>query len=590
VENPGITSSPASNLARPSSPEHAGQFGPRLLPRHNTVMGTRASLMLLVALPALARAADLPTTETPVGRLALPVAPDSLVVSPDSSRLVFAAKAGETTPEDKGIFLNPKGTDPRNDSARPVLNPIRLYIDDKPTIPFDLMTGAVFSPDSKRLAFAGTHDKLWQLVLDGKSLLQDADNVPAAPFAFSPDSVHAAWVAEKGGQVLVTVDQQQWPPIDGGGMGMLTFSPDSRHLAAVLHTRGTWILYVDGVPLAPPVFAGAGTPAASRAATSPGASSTSSRAGTPANNTRLERFSQFTWRPDSSGLMFCAAFVGQPWQVFAQTLDGAFTYTSKPFDTVMKNPAAFSPDGRQFAFAASTRGKWAVVSDPSSPPTATTSRAAPPSTTAATAPASLDQILAESVVYCIPNSPTAPSPALIYLAQQNKKWRLYTDHRPSEEAFDAIVQSTFVVSPDRHHFAFAAVRDKQTVVIRDGTVVATHDETAGLTFAFSADSQHLAYGARNGPSWFACIDGTPGYPFTAIAGSAIAFSADSRRIAFAAATGTKDWHLVIGKDADLRSKAYDGFLKGSHVTWRADGTVVTIAIQKSVAARVEAKP
>src|SRR5205823_9635052 len=97
-------------------------------------------LLLLLALPASVRAADLPTTDTPVARLALPVAPDSLVVSPDSSRVVFAAKAGETTPEDKGIFLNPRGTDPRNDSARPVLNAIRLYIDDKPTIPSNLMT------------------------------------------------------------------------------------------------------------------------------------------------------------------------------------------------------------------------------------------------------------------------------------------------------------------------------------------------------------------------------------------------------------------------------------------------------------------
>jgi hypothetical protein len=525
--------------------------------------------LLVLACAAPVWAADLPVTETPVGRLALPVVPDSLVVSPDSSRLAMAAKAGDPTLAEKGVIL-PQGTDPRNDSARPVLNAIRFYIDDKPTIPFDLLTPPVFSPDSKRLAFAGAHEKVWQMVLDGKTLVADADNVPTAPCAFSPDSAHAAWVVEKNGQLLLTIDDQRWPPIAAGIMGNVLFSPDSRHVAAVVNARGTRTLYVDGLPLPPPQMA---------AATRPTARGTSPA--TPAA-ARLERFAQVVWRPDGTGLVFYAAIVGRPWQVFAQSLDGSFTFTSNPYDSLMRNAPAFSPDARHMTFAAATRGKWTVVTHLDSPATA-------PATAAATAatPAVLDQVLAESIVYYLP--PASPS-ALLYLAQQNQKWHLYINHRPTDDAFDAIVQSTFVVSPDKRHFAFAAVRDKQTVIIRDGTTVATHDEVAGSTFAFSPDSQHLAYGARNGPSWYACVDGSAGAGFTAIAGSAMAFSPDSRRIAFAAATGAKNWHLVIDKDATLRSKSYDGFLKGSHVTWRPDGTVVTIAIQKTVAMRVEARP
>ena len=72
-------------------------------------------LLILSPIPP-ALAADLPTTDTPVGRLALPVVPDSLVVSPDSSPVAFAAKAGDPTLEEKGIFINPQGTNPRDDS------------------------------------------------------------------------------------------------------------------------------------------------------------------------------------------------------------------------------------------------------------------------------------------------------------------------------------------------------------------------------------------------------------------------------------------------------------------------------------------
>jgi hypothetical protein len=348
---------------------------------------------------------------------------------------------------------------------------------------------------------------------------------------------------------------------------------------------------VDGKPLPPPVAplaparAGA-TTAAGRA----GAGSAATRSATPARP-RLDRFAQYAWRPDSSGLTFSAAFAGGTWQLFSQSLDGSFAYTSKPFDTLVKNAPVYRPDGGQFAFVASTRGKWAVVTGPDAPGAAATS-AAPATAGIALAPAPLpfDQVLAESVAYGLPRDGSNMPAALLYLAQQNKKWRLYTDHRPGEDSFDAIVLSTFVVSPDQRHFAFAAIRGKQQVIVRDGTVLATHDEVAGSTFAFSPDSQHLAYAARNGANWFACVDGTPGYPFTAIAGSAIAFSPDSRRIAYTAATGTKDWHLVIGKDGEWRSKPYEAFLKGSHVTWRPDGTVVTLAILKKVATRVEAKP
>src|SRR5580765_1259696 len=137
-------------------------------------------LLPIFILPALALGADLPTVEAPVGRLALPVIQESLVISPDSAHVAFAAKAGDPTLEDKGIFLdpsknanNPKDTIPGQISAQ-----IRLYIDDKTTRAYDAATPVLYSPDSKRIAYAGKLNKKWQILVDNRVVGSDADELP----------------------------------------------------------------------------------------------------------------------------------------------------------------------------------------------------------------------------------------------------------------------------------------------------------------------------------------------------------------------------------------------------------------------------
>jgi hypothetical protein len=541
-------------------------------------MRLRAASILLL-LPMTAVAAELPTTDTPVGHLAVPVVPDSMVVSPDSSRLAYGAKEGDATLLEKGISINPESTDPRNDSARAVRLPIHLVVDDKSTIAFDTMTQAVFSPNSKRVGFAGQHDKTWQLVLDGKTLTSDAEDVPPVPIVFSPDSAHTAWAVRKGDRYLVTVDDRKWPALEANDLGRMVFSPDSQHLAAVAHVGSAWKVFVDGQALATP---GTGGGAATTPATGP-----ASRAG--AGVPRMERFGQLAWRPDSSGVAFYAGLGGMSWVLFSQGLDGTVGFTSKPFEGTAKQAPAVSTDGRHVAVAYQARNKWWVLSD---------REAAGSMPATARGAGGLDGLLLESVRFYEPTG-AGDGAALIYLGQQNKKWRLYADDRAGQDTFDAIVLGTFVVSPDRHHYVFAGTRGtgamgrgggSQAVVIKDGAVLATHDECGASTFAFSPDSQHVAYAARNGPSWFACVDGKPGAPFNMMTGAPVAFSPDSTRVAYAAMTAAKSWHLVVGQEGGLQSKGYEGFLKGSHVAWRADGTVVTIAIEKKVAMRVEARP
>ena len=519
--------------------------------------------MLLVPLLFTSRlvAADLPVTETTVGRLALPVLPDSLVISPDSARIAFATNAGQVTLEDKGIFLKPPtGAAQEPNLPKNIRATVRLYIDDKSTAAYEVLTPVRFSPDSKRLAYAAQRDSKWQVIADNQIVVKDADAVPATPVLFSPDSKHLATIVQKGEKFLVTVDDKPWPPIDAFALGIPSFSPDGEHLAMVARVKATWVMFLDGKPLPVPPA----PPPATRPAAAP--------ATAPA---RFEHFGEFKWRPDSSGIVFYGAFLNAKWQVYAQTVDGSFGYTSSGFDGIMKGSPALNEEPPRIAFGTTTRGKWAVfTNEPSTPPS--TSPDTP-----------FDALRAESVGFL----KTDAGPQLLTLAQRNRKWQMYVDRKPiGADTFDAIVDGSFHVSPDGKHYAFAGTRSGKAVIIRDGQPLATHDEAGALTFAFSSDSQHLAYAARNGALWFACIDGVAGGTgFKGLAAQPMAFSPTSGQIAFTGNATDNTWRLVVGKDATYQTKAYDSFIKGAMPVWRDDHTLTTVAIQKRLALRLEAK-
>jgi hypothetical protein len=531
-------------------------------------------------------ARDLPTSETPVGRLSLMIIDNVVTVSPDSGRLAFATKAGLITLQDKGVFNNASGTPipdapvepglPRNIRAT-----VTLSIDERMVPEAERLTSPVFSPDSKHVAFAAMREKKWHVVVDNRTIARDADSLPANPVAFSPDSAHVACIVQKGDQFIVTMDDKAWPPIDAAGMGMLVFSPDSQHLAAVARVKANWVLFVDGQPLPTPRPLPA-TPPARRGGP------------VPPVPKYLDRIGQFTWRPDSAALGYYAAFTGSRWQVFSQTLDGAVVYQSPLCDAVLRESPIYSEDGRHLVFGRQTGKKWTIVTDTGEAPPSD----APP----------YEQLRAESIAWLIPAAPTsggpgAQEPALLYLAQREKKWRLYINHQTSGEPFDAVVGNTFLLSPDRHHYAFAAIRSGKAVIVRDGAEIATHDTAGDSTFAFSPDSQHLAYagctggaGGGVGGQWFVAVDGTKGSAtFSGVARSPIAFSPDSRQIAFTALFPDKKWRLIVGKDGEYQSKPYDSFIKGADVRWGArqdpegNPLISTLAISKKVGLRLEAR-
>jgi hypothetical protein len=237
----------------------------------------------------------------------------------------------------------------------------------------------------------------------------------------------------------------------------------------------------------------------------------------------------------------------------------------------MKGSPILSPDAKRLAFGTSLRNKWTVHTDAGPPPASAQN---------------FDGLRADSLSWL----QTDDGLKLLYVAQRGKQWQAYLDHIPTGETLDAITESSFQRSPDGRHFAFAGIRTGKPVVIKDGALLATHDELGAGTFVFSPDSQHLGYAARQGTQWFACIDGQPGAAaFAGIAAQPLAFSPDSARIAFTAVAPDKTWRLIVGKDGEWQSKAYESFIKGSKPTWRSNTTLTTLAIQKRVALRLEAR-
>jgi hypothetical protein len=304
---------------------------------------------------------------------------------------------------------------------------------------------------------------------------------------------------------------------------------------------------------------------------------------------------------------YYAAFAYSRWQIFSQSLDGRFAYVSKQYDAVLKDSPIYSADGEHLVFGTVARNKWTIVTD-------TDESAAPP----------YDALRSESIVFMphpefagapagqappkgsaatiLPRADGGSSAKLLYLAERDKKWQLYIDHQPAEDppvTYTGIFDGSFVVSPDGQHYAFAGLKDGKAVVIRDGHAIGTHDGVGAWTFGFSPDSQHLAYavnvggGGGGGGRWAACVDGVPGTAtFSGMAPSPIVFSPNSSKIAFTGVNPDKTWRLIVGKDGDLQSRPYYSFLKGSKVTWRrdpeGDTTIVTIAIDKKLAVRIEA--
>jgi Tol biopolymer transport system component len=100
----------------------------------------------------------------------------------------------------------------------------------------------VFSPDSKRLAYATGRDDKCFIVVDGVE--GNEYNYMSNPH-FSPDSKHVAYWARRGDKRFVVVDGvegKEYHEVEDH-----VFSPDSKRLAYYASRGDKWVIVVDGV-------------------------------------------------------------------------------------------------------------------------------------------------------------------------------------------------------------------------------------------------------------------------------------------------------------------------------------------------------
>lgn len=130
--------------------------------------------------------------------------------------------------------------------ASPAPNKMCLVVDEKEGPTYDAIAQgtAIFSPDSKRVAYAVASNNKVVAVVDGKPGPEYGKM--QMPPIFSPDSTHVAYIAGDGRQFSLILDGVEQPKYDRFTEGAFTFSPDSRHIAYAAGKGKQWVLVVDG--------------------------------------------------------------------------------------------------------------------------------------------------------------------------------------------------------------------------------------------------------------------------------------------------------------------------------------------------------
>jgi Tol biopolymer transport system component len=156
-----------------------------------------------------------------------------LTFSPDSAHSAYAALPIVVTPEDKHKWS--------------------VIVDYKKQKDYEfiLKNTIVFSPDSKRLAYAarstkienGVHISQEFVVVDGIEH-EKFYTIYKGTIVFSPDSKQIAYVASAQGRDCLILNGRETASYDG--IGLPSFSPDSQRLAYPASDKGKWFLVVDG--------------------------------------------------------------------------------------------------------------------------------------------------------------------------------------------------------------------------------------------------------------------------------------------------------------------------------------------------------
>jgi hypothetical protein len=197
---------------------------------------------------------------------------DSLVFSPDSKHLAYAAKRGANwfvvaDGSERGRYERVADVVFSPDSARlayaaTVGASEFAVVDGKPGPAYHMVTGLLFSPDSKRLAYRAERGIQWMVVLDGaegrlydelwtSAMYMDGSggSVSASSGSsptFSPDSRHLAYTGKRSEQWFVVLDgteSEAWDDVSG-----VKFSPQGGRLSYGAQRKEQRFAVIDGKP------------------------------------------------------------------------------------------------------------------------------------------------------------------------------------------------------------------------------------------------------------------------------------------------------------------------------------------------------
>jgi len=213
----------------------------------------------------VAELADGRLEETPCGHVCTAISPAGFVFSSTGKRLAFAAQqeAGWVLVTDgkKGrhydwigdVRFHPDGeilvyAAERSD-GRFV---IRENIEKRKVVggPYEEVADIVVSPDGRWTVFWVKRDEQWQIVAvptdgHGRSTKATFDGYGAGTLVFSPDAKRLAFAGVRAKKAVVVVDGTEYGPYDAILEGTPVFSPDSQRVAYGVCRQGTWRVVVD---------------------------------------------------------------------------------------------------------------------------------------------------------------------------------------------------------------------------------------------------------------------------------------------------------------------------------------------------------
>jgi hypothetical protein len=250
-----------------------------------------------------------------------------------------------------------------------------MVVDGKQQGPYADVDHPVFSPDGVHVAYAanqgGEHRTRfytvtggkWFVVVDGK-LGEEFDSVglttdevfPTASPVFSPDSRRMAYAAKENKRQFVVVDGKKQAEADS--ILGLRFSPDSRHLAYTATTNDRSTVVFDGRPQGDfdaTGFDTAFSPDGSRFAFS--ASTGPKKWAIVVNGVKGDDY-EMAGTPCFSADGERLAFIGRTGQKRFIVVDGT---PGPEFDFV--GTPTFDPDGKDVSYVARNTGKYVVVHD-----------------------------------------------------------------------------------------------------------------------------------------------------------------------------------------------------------------------------------